>query len=333
MDGKFIFGGAALFLTAFGLGYFARNSQQDKRDKDDLKLEDDLRLKGAIDKLNAAKQETFLALSECGRDKYRFLRNEAMDVVSMAEEFEGKKLLPARILKIFKKNDSLDEHILSLKRAMVVLNDAKTADFERERGVFSALGAFGGSFLFEENGLSDAFQKLKNAAAFNLTLVFLRGEKIDLKKCEPAGNFFILGEEVPSDSESLAAFLERPGDSLPKLRTQSLSLGDLLDAADFFENKLSAITSAANDWRKAREGLGSILKRISIKILSGKGERSYNSYLRDPSAKDGLAVWLKITKILKAVIDDPIIDWKGALVESDEIKEVKKFLEAIKNLD
>jgi hypothetical protein len=330
MEGKTIFGAALLLFSGIGAGISIHSHFVGKREEDDLKLEDNNRLQDAFKRLDVVRDETFGSLTECGREKLVFLRNDAGNMASMVQGMDRKVLSKAKVLQYFKQKEPATDHVFELKKISDSLKNANIRDLEKAKGTLSALGAYGGTQSFGNIAFSKALLNLENMASSSLTLAYLRGENIDSKRVKSMGSYYLLGELTPEGLDTLTDPSKRPA-SIEDLPPQT-SLGDVITAVDVIRDKLRDIKTVAESWRDTKRRLLSVFQNLTIGILSAKGEKSYDLYLRDDQAKNAAVIWLKLTNVLKIITDEPILNNKGSLTESKEIVDIKKLLDSLKKI-
>jgi len=315
----------------FGAGKAAK-AAKDSSDAKDYNSRAERIVADAESKVEALRKKSNDRLEMLGEKKLQSLEKELESFVEIFSkinhvEIENKELLLNQKIVKEKKtpNAIVDDCAFLVEGSKGLLSGAAG-------GALSAYGAYGGTMMLAASGTGTSISALGGAAATNATLAWLGGGTLASGGLGMAGGTMVLG--TLAAGPALLVF----GSVLGAKATKSLNNAKSnLELARTFEAetemtcvKLEGIDELARVALNTLSKVRGRLRRASNNMLDIQKEAGadYSSYTENQQNSVMMAV--KYAQLLKVLIDTPILDEEGNIIEEskDKMELIKSDLAA-----
>ncbi len=316
--------------AALGIGKGAKAIHDNKKAK---RINEDAQsiINSSKRKLKNARNSTKKSLESLGEMKFAICQNSLSDFVNKFERIKNVKLESSTGLaelakfKIDKANFAQLKEITILASSMVGGTAAGAV-----AGGAVAFGAYGAAGALASASTGTAIASLSGAAATNATLAFFGGGSLAAGGLGIAGGTMVLGGLVAGPALAVLGFVMGAKASA-NLDNAYANCAKAKEA----EEQINVLVSACKGIKKRSDMFISLLGKLDSllcpmlerlqKVIERDGV-DYRSYSQ--RTKQFIAVLVSTVQAVKAVVDTPLLDEKGALTdESLKIGDsVEKFL-------
>ncbi|WP_386694009.1 hypothetical protein [Lonepinella sp. MS14435] len=316
----FIIGAAAGISALTGL-YKGTKAVINNNEASDINDSAKSLVKSAERDLDNSREACNTALNELGRSKIAALENcikKFVDIFSQLKNVEFSKDQTLENLKLaeFSPNviREVREQISMLATSGLGLGGGAAA------GAVTAFGAYSGTMALATASTGTAISSLSGAAATNATLAWLGGGSLASGGLGMAGGTLVLGAAAAGPALLLAGWYmnsksEKSLNDAKSNMAQARAFKADADKSITLTNGITEIARFANNVLSKIKPLSRRSTKELIKVVNDFG-LDYSSYNNE--AKTIVMRSLKLVQLLKAVIDTPILDENGNLLNDAE---------------
>ena len=290
-------------------------------------------LKNSEDELKNAKNKTAEALSSLGKKKIDIYNKHLTHFIKSFEKLKNVELEKSPGLEELAKFKIDKKSFAELKKtAEIVTSIATGAGSGAVAGAVTALGAYSLAGTFASATTGTAIATLHGVAATNATLAFFGGGSIAAGGGGIAAGMWVLGGLVAAPAMAVMGIIMglKASKNLDNAKTNLVTANEVEEEMKVWISACDGIRKRSDLFTKNLIKLESILHRQLAKfeyIIATEGV-DYSKY--SDAAQNLVVMLLGTVQAVKALLDTPLLDEKGALTAESEkvINTVKGLLPA-----
>ncbi len=337
-----ILGGIAAVAGAVGIYKGAKSVSNNNEAQNLLERAQDI-YEHARQEMEDQKEETTQALSELGELKLRTWDEQIGRFVHIVEKFKavevhGGAAVDQNHQPILHKHELAEMRKLSLQATEVVSGGFKSIG----AGALAGVASYGGAMMFATASTGTALSTLSGVAATNATLAWFGGGSLAAGGLGMAGGAAVLGGIVAGPAIALGGFLmeakskknlaeakshlSKAKKAAEEFRTAtsmmeaiceiseqfSEAIEEMSDRMDLVMERLELALTEADENRQRKFGFK--VKKFFFGLMGRKLPLNYEDLA--PHHKEVLHVSYQFAQALKLLLETPLLDKKGAILES-----------------